>query len=158
MQETVKTPRIDASRCSVSMGGDNTCTNIYLWVDSSGMMAGEVDVPRLGYEEFFPQSRDELVSALASADTEKIRHALFSAAKFEPDWLWTQAQCLRFLDHADHMVRCAAAIALGYTAVYQRKLDLAEVLPKLHAAKQDALIASVVDDSLEMIHQYVKAN
>ena len=112
----------------------------------------------LRYEEFHPQSREELVSALASDDIEKIRYALFSAAKYEPDWRWTQAQCVKFLDHADHMVRWAAALSLGYTAVYQRRLDLAEVLPKLHSAKQDTLIASVVDDSLEMIHQYIKTN
>jgi hypothetical protein len=122
------------------------------------MMVGRGAMAKLRYEEFFPQSRAELVSALASDDVEKIRCALFSASKFEPDWRWTQSQCMKFLDHANHMVRLAAALSLGFTAVYQRKLDLTEVLPKLHAAKHDALIASVVDDSLEMIHQYIKAN
>jgi hypothetical protein len=115
-------------------------------------------VPERTYQEFYPQSREELLSALASDDTEKIRGALFTAAKYEPDWRWTQAQCLKFLDHANYMVRWAAALSLGFTAVYQGELDLAEVLPKLHTAKDDILIASVVDDSLEMIQQHIKTN
>lgn len=55
-------------------------------------------------------------------------------------------------------MRWAAALSLGFIAVYQRQLDLAKVLPELYSAKQDSLIASVVDDSLEMIHQYIKSN
>jgi len=32
-----------------------------------------------------------------------------------------------------------------------------KVLPELHAAKNDSLTASVVEDSLEMIQQYIKS-
>jgi hypothetical protein len=112
----------------------------------------------LKYEEFYPQSRQELVEALASNDPDRVRNALYSAAKYEPDWAWTQEQCLRFLGHGEHTVRWAAVLSLGFVAVYQRRLDLAEVLPKLHDAKKDIRLAPVVEDSLEMIQQYVKTN
>jgi hypothetical protein len=112
----------------------------------------------LKYEEFYPQSRQDLVKALASDDSAQVRNALYSAAKHEPDWMWTQEQCLKFLVHKEREVRWAAALSLGFIAVYQGRLDLAKVLPELHAAKKDGLIAPVVEDSLEMIRQYVKSN
>ena len=110
------------------------------------------------YDDFYPQSREALVKALASDDPEQVRVALYSAAKYESDWAWTQAQCLKFLDHKDHLIRWAAVLSLGFIAVYQRKMDLATVLPRLHAAKKDDQIAPIVEDSLEIIQQYVKPN
>jgi len=115
-------------------------------------------VTDLKYQEFYPQSRQDLVKALGSDDPERVRNALYSAAKYESDWAWTQEQCLKFLVHKKSEVRWAAALSLGYIAVYQRRLDLAKVLPELYAAKSDNLIAPVVEDSLEMIRQYVKSN
>jgi hypothetical protein len=115
-------------------------------------------VTELRYEEFYPQSRQDLVKALASDDPEQVRNALYSAAKYESDWTWTQEQCLKFLIHEELEVRWAAALSLGFITQYQRRLDLAKVLPVLHAAKKDDLIAPVVEDSLEMIRQYVKSN
>jgi hypothetical protein len=115
-------------------------------------------VTELKYEEFYPQSRDELVKALASNDPEQIRSALYSAAKYESDWAWSQDQCLKYIVHKNRDVRWAAALSLGFIAVYHRKLDLAKVLPELHAAKNDSLMVPVVEDSLEMIQQYIKPN
>jgi hypothetical protein len=112
----------------------------------------------LKYEEIYPQSRRELAEAFESGDSEQVRVALYSAAKFEPDWEWTQKQCLRFLVHEDYLVRWAAALSLGFIALYQRRLDLATDLPELHAAKADARIASAAEASLDMIQQYIKPN
>ena len=116
----------------------------------------------LKYEEINPRSRRELIIALASDDLEQIRNALYSAGKYESDWQWSQAQCLKFLVHADRLVRWAAALSLGYIALYQRRIDLAEVLPALHAAKEDAKeddqLVSVVQDAIEMILHYIKRN
>jgi hypothetical protein len=55
-------------------------------------------------------------------------------------------------------VRWPAALSLGYIALYQRRLDLSAVLPELHASKEDARIASIVEDSLDTIRQYIKPN
>jgi hypothetical protein len=115
-------------------------------------------VTELNYEEFCPQSRQDLVKALASGDPEQVSKALYSAAKYESDWEWSQDQCLKFLGHKTLDVRWAAALSLGFIAVYQRRLDLAKVLPELHAAKKDSLIAPVVDNSLEMIQRYIESN
>ena len=112
----------------------------------------------LKYEEIHPQSRRELAKVFETGDPVQVRAALYSTAKFEPDWEWTQKQCLRFLVHEDYLVRWAAALSLGYIALYQRRLELAAVLPELHAAKADARIASVVNDSLDMIRQCIKPN
>jgi hypothetical protein len=112
----------------------------------------------LRYEQFYHQSRQELAKALASGNPAEIRGALYSAAKYESDWEWTQEQCLKYLVHANGDVRWAAALSLGFIAVYQGKLDLPKVLPELHAARKDNLIAQAVEDSLEMIQQYIKRN
>ena len=112
----------------------------------------------LRYKRFESQSREDLVKALSSNDAQEIRDALYSAAQYEPDWEWSQAQCLKFLHHKQFDVRWAAALSLGFIALYQRKLDLAKVLPALHAAKKDDLLAPHVEDSLDMIRQYIKTN
>jgi hypothetical protein len=114
-------------------------------------------VTELEYQGFEWQSRANLIKALASNDAEQIRGALYSAAQYESDWEWSQAQCLKFLNHQEFEVRWAAALSLGFIALYQRKLDLAKVLPELYAAKWDDLLAPHVEDSLDMIRQYIKA-
>jgi hypothetical protein len=115
-------------------------------------------VSELEYEEFYPQARQDLVKALASGDPGQVRNALYSAAKYESDWAWTQEQCLKFLVHKELEVRWAAVLSLGFIAVFQHRLDLARVLPELHAAKKDNLIAPVVEDTLEMIQRYIKSD
>ena len=37
------------------------------------------------------------MKALDSGEPEQVRNALYSAAKYEPDWAWSQEQCLKFL-------------------------------------------------------------
>jgi HEAT repeat protein len=110
----------------------------------------------LKYEQVHPQSRADLVEALGSNDSEQIRSALYSAAWYEDDWRWTQENCLTFLRHEDPLVRWAAALSLGYIAVFQKHLDLDRVLPALHEAHADPAIQSTVGDSLDMIGQHIK--
>lgn len=116
----------------------------------------------LKYEEVYPQSRGELEAAFTSDNPAELRAALYSAAKYECDWRWTQAQGLKFLIHADSSVRWAAALSLGYIALYRRNLDLDKVLPALHEAKaktgEDPHVASAIQDALEMILHYIRPN
>jgi hypothetical protein len=105
------------------------------------------------YEKVLHMSREELESALASRDSERIRAALYSAAWYESDWRWTQNHCLGFLSNPDHLVRWAAALSLGYIAHFQKHLDLDLVIPALLQAQDDPAIRSTVGDSLEMIAQ-----
>jgi hypothetical protein len=115
-------------------------------------------VTELKYQGFEWQSRADIVKALSSSAPERIRGALYSAAQYESDWEWSQAQCLKFLNHQDFEVRWAATLSLGFIALYQRKLDLAKVLPELYAAKRDDRLAPHVEDSLDMIRQYIKTD
>jgi HEAT repeat protein len=110
------------------------------------------------YESFEPQSRDDLQKAFLGDDSARIRDALYSAAQYEPDWRWTQEQCLKFLHHSDYLVRWAAALSLGYIALYHKHLDLVRVLPELHRASADAEMRGPVQDSLEMIDQNIPKN
>jgi hypothetical protein len=111
---------------------------------------------KLRYEEFEYLSRAEIETCLASGEAEKIRGALNSASKHDPDWRWSQNQCLRFLDHPDHEVKWAAILARGFIAVYQKNLDLAEVLPRLHEIHEDPLVGRVAEDSIEMVLRFVR--
>ena len=76
----------------------------------------------LKYKGFDWQSRQDLENALSSNDAQKIRDALYSAAQYESDWEWSQGQCLKFLSHREFDVRWAAALSLGFIALYQRSL------------------------------------
>jgi hypothetical protein len=141
----------------------NALTGKYQIYESASRSASDTkqsdlkfQMTELIYEDFEYLSRAELQMAFDSGNSEKIRNALFSAAKYEPDWRWSQDQCFRFLDHPDHLVRWAAALALGFIALYQRNLDLPEALPRLHAACHDPLIKGPASDSIEMVLQFVK--
>ena len=98
-------------------------------------------------------SRQELERALAGTDSEQIRTALNSASWYETDWRWSQNHCLAFLEHRDHLVRWAAALSLGYIALFHKQLDLELVLPALHRAQEDPEIRSTVGDSMDLITQ-----
>jgi hypothetical protein len=110
------------------------------------------------YKRFEWQSREDLVKALSSNDAQRIRDALYSAAQYESDWEWSEAQSLKFLNHKEFNVRWAAALSLGFIALYQHRLNLDKVLPELQAAKKDNLLAPHVEDSLDMIRQYIRTN
>jgi hypothetical protein len=49
-------------------------------------------------------------------------------------------------------------MSFGFIALYHGTLDLAKVLPALHAAKNDEQLAPHIEDSLDMIRQYIKTN
>jgi HEAT repeat protein len=105
------------------------------------------------YDEVPRRSREELAEILKGDDPEQIRSALYSAAWYEEDWRWTQNYCLTFLKHDDPLVRWAAALSLGYIALFHKHLDLDRVLPALHRAHEDPAIRSTVGDSLDLIAQ-----
>ncbi len=98
-------------------------------------------------------SRQELEIALTGTDGEQIRTALYSAAWYEAAWRWSQNRCLEFLENRDHLIRWAAALSLGYIALFQKQLDLEVVFPALYRAREDPAIRSTVGDSLDLIAQ-----
>lgn len=110
------------------------------------------------YEDFQPLNREEIEVELSSGDPKRIAGGLYSAAKYLEDWEWSQNQSLSFFNHPDMLVRWAAALSLGFIAVYQRQLDLEIVLPRLYEARADREIVGPITDALEMIAQYIPTN
>jgi hypothetical protein len=100
--------------------------------------------------------RADLERLLESGNEESIIDALLSAASYESDWRWAQTTCLRFLDHPAGSVRWNAATGLGYIARIHRKLDVEIVVPRLMALREDAEIASNVEDALDDIKWYLR--
>jgi hypothetical protein len=113
-------------------------------------------VKKFQYEEFRQHSRNELERAFQSGDALRIRSALYSAAQYEPDWRWTQEQSLSFLHHSNQDVRWAAALSLGFVALYHKNLDLDRVLPELLSLRDDPAIRGPVQDSLELIRENIR--
>ena len=51
-----------------------------------------------------------------------------------------------------------SALSPGFIAVYQGRLDLEVVLPRLYEAKSDPQIEGPASDALEMIAQHIARN
>jgi hypothetical protein len=74
---------------------------------------------------------------LRSDDLAVLREALVSAALFEADLRWVEERSLELRSHRDPSVRCVAATCLGRLARIHGDVDVARVLPRLHALQQD---------------------
>lgn len=102
------------------------------------------------------RTRERIEEMLRSAVPEQIREALWSAAYYDPDWRWVQAQCLYFLTHADVWVRRNAASCLGLLAVFHKKLDVQVVAPALKKAAQDPEVQAWAEESLGDIQDSIE--
>ena len=58
---------------------------------------------------------------------------------------------MNFLPHPNRDVQWAAALSLGFIALYHKRLDLDRVLPELHRLRDDPFLKGPVQDSLELI-------
>ena len=103
------------------------------------------------YVEIQSRSRDELKAAFESNDANAICNALYSAAQHEPDWRWSQNQCLKMLKHESLLVRSTALVALGEIALFRGHLELETVLPEIQRFANDPALAPFVEDSLDNI-------
>jgi hypothetical protein len=112
---------------------------------------------RFKYEPVYPIAREDLVKGLESKNPHAVAGALYSATKFEEDWTWVQAQCLRKLNSTDVTIRWAAVTCLGDLAFLRRPLSLNLVIPALEAALKDPEIADPASFSLSMVKQFLAA-
>jgi len=103
------------------------------------------------YVEIRPRDRAELEEAFKSNDPNVVCDAQYSAAQHEADWRWTQAQCLKMLNHELPLVRSAALIALGEIALLRDYLDVEMVLPEIHRVAGDPALAPFAEDALDNI-------
>jgi hypothetical protein len=106
---------------------------------------------KLKYVEIQARNRDDLEAAFKSHDANVVCDALYSAAQHEADWRWSQAQCLKMLDHESLLVRSAALIALGEIALFRGHLELETVLPEIHRVARDPALAPFAEDAMDNI-------
>lgn len=103
------------------------------------------------YVEIKARPRLELEESLNSGDPNTICNALYSAAQHEPDWRWSQTQCLKMLLHESLLVRSTALIALGEIALFRGHLDVDIVVPEMKKLAGDPALAPFVEDALDNI-------
>jgi len=106
---------------------------------------------KLKYVEIPPREREELESAFRSNDPNEVCNALYSAAQQEVDWHWSQAQCLKMLNHESLLVRSAALLALGEIAIFRGQRDLETVLPEIQRFANDPALGPFVEDLFDSI-------
>jgi len=81
------------------------------------------------YHEPLPMSRPELEASIESGNQTAITEALLSAAFYDADWRWVQGICLRFLDHADPIVRWLLHVVLVTSPVSMKSWTLTWFYP-----------------------------
>ena len=111
----------------------------------------------LRYEDVERLPKSEVIIRLADADPNVVARALYSAARWEPDWQWVQQICLEHLASPQIPIRWAAATCLGDLAFLRRPLDCDLVIPALMAAMEDPAISDPAGFSLSMVRQFVCA-
>jgi hypothetical protein len=97
------------------------------------------------------RTREQVEAMLASGEAAKIVPGLSSAAYYDPDWRWVQAQCLFYLTNGDNSVRIAAASCLGLLAVFHKKLDADLVLAALRKAAENPEVRAQAEESIDDI-------
>ncbi len=109
----------------------------------------------LKYEEIHPRSRKELEAAFVSEDENAICNAMFSAAQHEPDWRWTQARLLGFLNHKSLKLRSVALMALGELALFRGHIDVEIVLPEVYRLKGEPALEPFLEQCIQDIKEVV---
>lgn len=107
------------------------------------------------YEEPQPIERSDAERAFASGDPAHITDALVRATHSDPDWMWLQKQCVRFLSSDSAEVRGLAATCLGHIARIHGRLDLDTVIPLLTRAKSDPVTGGRAEDALDDISTFI---
>ena len=82
-------------------------------------------------------SREQVLAAIESDDTDVLIHAALSTATNDPDWKVAQELCIRLSDHPHATVRGNAILAIGYVARSHQKPEKRLVKPILPRARRD---------------------
>ncbi|HLZ51035.1 MAG TPA: hypothetical protein VKP61_09800 [Candidatus Acidoferrum sp.] len=110
------------------------------------------------YEDILPISREELREALTSDSDERAARAIIATALHDTDWAWAEQQCLMALQDRREDVRAAAIIGLGHIARVHRRSTLSVTIPALKALRFDQHLGGTVEDAIEDILMFVRAN
>jgi hypothetical protein len=110
---------------------------------------------RLTYQDITPIDRAEAVLAFESGQSDAVCDALIRVVYHDPDWQWTQEQCLRFTQSDDPGVRGLAVTCLGHLARIHHRLDLAIVVPVLDDLSKDRAMGGRAKDALDDIKLFL---
>jgi|SRR6516225_3897304 hypothetical protein len=111
---------------------------------------------KMEFEQINPLNKQQAERAFASADTEKIVHALLGTTFHEPDWEWVESRCLQYLESPVPDLRNTAIICLGHLARIHRKLHKTKVVQELSKYLVDPDYSGRVEDALDDIEMFVK--
>ena len=111
---------------------------------------------KMKFEQINPVDKEQAARAFATADTEKIVHALLGTAYHEADWEWVESRCLQFLESPVPELRNTAITCLGHLARIHRKLNKAKVMQALSRYRDNPDYGGRVEDALDDIEMFVK--
>ncbi|PKE27839.1 hypothetical protein CWS43_24495 [Rahnella sp. AA] len=104
------------------------------------------------------QSRDALISDLASNDVNKICAALVSISFYESDWKWAQDICLDCLKSDNIEVSKIAATCLGHIVRIHGMLEIDKVLDAFKQQEKNKAISGYISDAIDDINIFLVKN
>ncbi|MDD5302499.1 MAG: hypothetical protein PHS14_05250 [Elusimicrobia bacterium] len=108
------------------------------------------------YDDPQPIDRSRAEEMFRSGDPNSICDALIRVALNDPDPVWAEDICLRFISHANVEVRGLAATCLGHIARIHGSLDLAKVIPLLDRLAADPEVGGRAEDALDDIRMHMQ--
>jgi hypothetical protein len=107
------------------------------------------------YSEPQPIERDDVLSALASADEDLAAEAIIRMSYCELDNKWAEQICLSALTDPRRRVKIAALTGVGNLARRFRKLNCDKFLPVIQDLLGDAEYRGIAQDALDDIAMFV---
>lgn len=108
------------------------------------------------YKSVEPISRVDAERIFSGGNPDEMVYALLSIAYHEPDWQWSQNQCLRFWDAPDFNLRRMATLCLGHVGRIHGIIDWDVVVPRLESRLDDPELGGTAEDALGDIKVFVK--
>ena len=109
----------------------------------------------MNYNDPKPIERTEAEALFRSGDAAVICDAMVRAVLNDPDPVWAESVCLRFISNSNVEVRGLAATCLGHIARIHGKLDLTKVIPILNRLTKDPEVGGRAEDALDDIRMHM---
>lgn len=107
------------------------------------------------FEHITSMSRKDEAEALRSGDLERVRRALISASLHDPDRMHVESLIEQFMQHEDHSVQNAAAIAASHLARIHGSLAEERIVPMLKRLLADPRTEGAAHDALSDFEIYL---
>lgn len=108
------------------------------------------------FQEVYPIDRKSAELALQSNNFKIVCDALLRITYHDPDIIWVQNICIKFLEKKNIEIKRLAIICLGHLTRIHKTLDNNRVLPILQKLKNDKNLYGTVEDALDDIDIFLK--